>query len=148
MTAYIPSCRFLYYESDNKIFVTPQLSNLAKLSAIHLSGSISGYEAIGTFPAPDLQELVLCFDNTFYEQPLPDPILPLFNTGTLLGLTKLDIASFAQFRQVDALPLHLISETESTLKGNLVICAVPMFATSPFYNGKKIVANSCDLEGC
>ena len=84
------------------IFVTPDLSKLTKLSAIRLSGPLSGYEAIDTLTAPDLQELVLCFDNTYGDQHLPEPVLPLFNTGSLTSLTKLEIDSFAHFRQVDA----------------------------------------------
>ena len=95
--------------------MTPELSKLTKLSAIHLSGPMSDYEVIGTFTAPDLRQLVLYFDNTNgdLDQQLPDPVLPLFNTGSLTSLTKLEIDSFAHFRQVDALPWCLAIDTES-----------------------------------
>ena len=86
------------------ILVTPELSNLTKLSAIRLSGPLGSYEVIGTFPAPHLQQLVLCFDELYRDELLPDPVLPLFETGALVGLTKLEISSYAVFGQVDTLP--------------------------------------------
>ena len=98
------------------IFVTPELTKLSKLSAIHLSGPLGGYEAIGTFPAPNLQELVLCFDELYADRLLPDPVLPLFNTGALVGLTKLETSSYAVFRQVDTLTWHMMTYTECARK--------------------------------
>ena len=89
------------------MLVTPGLSNLTKLSAIHLLGPISGYKAIGTFLAPDFQQLDLYFSGPIDDPDLQDPILPLFNTGGLTSLTKLEIGSFAHFEQVDALPWQL-----------------------------------------
>ena len=100
------------------ILVTPGLSNLTKLSAIHLSGPLGSYEVIGTFPGPHLQQLVLCFDELYGDELLPDPVPPLFNTGALVGLTKLEINSYTMFRQVDILPWHLTLRADSTFKGN------------------------------
>ena len=84
--------------------MTPELSKLTKLSAIHLSGPVGGYEVLGTFKLPDLQQLFLLFNGSYEEQRLPDPVLPLFNTGAFSGLTKLEISSIVQFGQVEVLP--------------------------------------------
>ena len=80
------------------IFVMPDWSKLAKLSSIHVSGLLGGYEAIGTVPAPDLQQLVLHFEGPCEDQDLPDPVLPLFNTGALSSLTRLEISSSVHFK--------------------------------------------------
>ena len=100
------------------VLVTPGMSNLTKLSALHLSGTMGNYEAIGTFKFPDLQQLVLRFGGVSQDQDLPEPVLPLFNTGGLLGLTKLEIGSSILFEQVDALPRHVTIHKECAFNEN------------------------------
>ena len=132
------------------ISLTSELSNLTKLSAIHLSGPIGGYEAIGTFEVPDLQQLVLLFNGTFDDdRPLPDPVLPLFNQGRLTSLTKLEIGSDEHFKQVGALCCHLSFHTESTTtKIRLGLrCRFFLFVSSLLYNGKEDAASFNNLDG-
>ena len=92
------------------IFVTPEWSKLTQLSVLHLSGPLGGYEAIGTFTVPDLKQLVLHFDRDyqcFHDPPLPDPLLPLFDTTALCSLTKLELSSGPDIEQVNGLPLGI-----------------------------------------
>ena len=94
------------------IFVMPEWSNLTKLSALRLSGNLGGYEAIHTFPVPDLKQLALHFDGDYIGSPDPpvaDHGLPLF--GAFCSLTKLEICS-AWYEQVHALYWHSMTHTE------------------------------------
>ena len=144
----IPPCRFLHYKSDMDIFITPEFSNLAKLSAIHLSGLLGGYKAIGTIQAPDLKQLVLHFGGPCEDQELPNPVLPVFITGILVSLTKLEIGSFVHFAQVDVLPQHLTSHIESAFKANLVFCAVSPSVTFSFFEYGIECCTIINLEDC
>ena len=90
--------------------MTPEWSNLTKLSVLHLSGDLGGYDAIGTFSVPDLKQLVLHIDAEYqgiHDPPLPDSALPLFDTAALCSLTKLEISSAPWVKQVNVLPWHL-----------------------------------------
>ena len=137
---YIPSCRYLHYQSEMDIFVAPELSNLTKLSVIHLSGSIGGYEAIGTFSVPDLQELVIFFNGNYKDHDLPNPVLPLFDVGALVSLTKLELDSFAQFSQVSTLPWHSATFTQSTSRGKVAFSSRPQSASFSLYRREKFAA--------
>ena len=118
------------------ILLTPGMSNLAKLSAIHLLGPIGGYSTIGTLKAPDLQELVLDFDGFGHDHDVANPVLPLFETGALTGLTKLEISSFMHFRQVNVLPWHLAIDSEGAFSSSLMF-RVLLSATSPSCRGHR-----------
>ena len=115
------------------VFVTPEMSNLAKLSAICLGGPIGGYEAIGTLKIPNLQQLDLYFNGHYRDQHLPDQLLPIFSPGALSSLTKLEIRSFALFEQVDALPWHVTTHKESAKNTTIRHFS----ATSPASQRKK-----------
>ena len=91
-------CRYLHWSINLEFLLTPELSNLSKLSAIHVCGPVEDYEPIGTIT--NLQQLTLHIDSCYRDLEMPDPLPPICETGSLTRLTRLEIGSCMELEQV------------------------------------------------